>query len=83
MVRHQSKQDAANGPADQKDRKNDAAIPADDVGGGGAAARCTQEIVQRRLQDEGVDGRVHRIEHPSQPSDEEHEPLVARDPVTP
>ncbi len=83
MVRQHAEQDAANGPADQKNRENDSAIPADDLGSGGSAAGCAQEVVQRRLQDERVDGGVHRIEHPGKPRDEEHQPLIARDSVAP
>ncbi len=74
---------AADGPADEEDREDDAAVPADGFGGDGTAAGCAQQIVQRGMQDERVDRGVHRVEHPAEPRDEQHEPLVARDAVTP
>ena len=45
---------------------------------GGPLAECEQ-IVQRRMQHDGINRRVHRIEDPSKPGDEQDQPLVAGD----
>jgi hypothetical protein len=58
---------------DQKDRQDDAAIPADIVW---RAAR-PQQLAQRRREHEVVDGGIHRVEDPPQPGDHEDQDLVA------
>ena len=48
-----------------------------------AAGLGAQQIVQRGMEHQGVDGGVHGIEHPPEPGDEQNQPLVARNAVTP
>ena len=42
-----------------------------------------QQIVQGRMQDNGINRRIHRIEDPAQPGHEEDKPLVASDAGSP
>ncbi len=42
-----------------------------------------EQIVQRRVEDDRVDRRVHRIEDPAKPGDKQDEPLIARDALSP
>ena len=39
--------------------------------------------MQRRVENDGVDGRVHRIEDPAEPRNEEDQPLIACDALSP
>jgi len=39
--------------------------------------------MQRRVEDDRVDRRVHGIEYPAQPCDKQDQPLVPRDAVPP
>src|SRR5579884_730620 len=74
-VGNEPEQDTAQRPADEEDRKDDAAVPADELRRGMTAGRPFQEFIQRGMEDERVDRRVHRVEDPSQPGDEENQPL--------
>ena len=42
-----------------------------------------EQLLQRWMQDNGVDRCIHGIEDPSQPGDEQDEPLITRDAVAP
>ncbi len=37
-----------------------------------------EQLVQRRMQEQGVNRRIHGVKDPPQPGDKQHEPLVTR-----
>ena len=42
-----------------------------------------EQLMQRRMQDDGIDRGIHRIEYPAKPGDKEYEPLIARHAMCP
>ena len=84
MIRHHAEDDASDGPSDEKNGKDQAAIPADVFIGHctGCHTAC-QKIVQRGMQNDGVDRGIHGIEDPAEPGDEQDQPLIPSNAVAP
>ena len=76
-------QHAAHGPAHQKDGEDDPSVPPDGFRSHCPAGLTLQQFVQRGMQHHRVNRGVHGVKHPAQPRDEQHQPLVACDTVTP
>jgi hypothetical protein len=47
------------------------------------SAGWLEQVVQCRMEDDRVNRRIHGIEHPAKPGDEQDQPLVPRDTGSP